>query len=188
MAGPGLAPADTERRVLARPGAADPRHLLVGQAYDLFDGTAAGVWTLPEPEHAFTGPPVVLDDLVVAPHARYGSSSCSLVALRLGEGRPLPRAERPSMFDTRRCLPYAYDRDCIVCEEHCPIPTKAIYFVEEEITRRDGSVRLVKRPRVDAGLCIGCGICETKCPFVDRAAVIVTSANESRHPGNQPIL
>ena len=35
-------------------------------------------------------------------------------------------------FDTTRCIPYAYGRDCIVCEEHCPIPDKAIY------TRRSG--------------------------------------------------
>jgi len=91
-------------------------------------------------------------------------------------------------FDTTRCLPYAYVKECIVCEEHCPIPTKAIYFIEREIQDRDGSVRLLKQPRVDPELCIGCGICQTKCPFSDLPAIRVTSANETRHPDNQPIL
>jgi MauM/NapG family ferredoxin protein len=91
-------------------------------------------------------------------------------------------------FDTTRCLPYAYNRDCIVCEEHCPTPQKAIYFVQKEITRRDGTLLVVKQPMVDTDLCIGCGICEKECVFKDRAAIRVTSANESRHPKNQPIL
>ena len=91
-------------------------------------------------------------------------------------------------IDTTRCLPFAYDRNCIVCEEHCPIPDKAIYFDEKMYTLRNGTKRVVRRPRVDPDLCIGCGICETKCPFQDRAAIRVTSANETRHPGNQPIL
>lgn len=91
-------------------------------------------------------------------------------------------------IDTTRCLPYAYDRNCIVCEEHCPIPDKAIYFDEKTYTLRNGTRQVVKRPRVDPDLCIGCGICEAKCPFQDRAAIRVTSASETRHPGNQPIL
>jgi MauM/NapG family ferredoxin protein len=90
--------------------------------------------------------------------------------------------------DTTRCLPYAYARECIVCEEHCPISDKAIYFVEVEVVQRDGTTRLLKQPRVDPSKCTGCGICENKCPFRDRAAIRVTSANESRHPDNQPIL
>ena len=36
-------------------------------------------------------------------------------------------------IDPGRCLPYAYGRECLVCEEHCPVPTKAIYFVEAEV-------------------------------------------------------
>ncbi len=91
-------------------------------------------------------------------------------------------------IDTTRCLPYAYGRECIVCEEHCPIPNKAIYFVETEIPLRDGTKRKLKLPRVDAELCTGCGICETKCPFRDMAAIRITSANEDRHPDNQPLL
>jgi len=47
---------------------------------------------------------------------------------------------------------------------------------------------VLKQPYVDPDLCTGCGICEAKCVFKDRPAVRVTSANESRHPDNQPIL
>jgi MauM/NapG family ferredoxin protein len=91
-------------------------------------------------------------------------------------------------FDTSRCLPYAYARNCIVCEEHCPVPDKAIYFKEVEVTTRAGEKLMVRQPHVDPERCIGCGICENVCPFRDRPAVRVTSANESRHPANQPIL
>jgi polyferredoxin len=90
-------------------------------------------------------------------------------------------------FDTTRCIPYAYGRDCMVCEEHCPIPTKAIYSLETEIRDRDGRPKIVKQPHVDPNLCIGCGICEHVCPFQDQPAIRVTSANESRNPGNRPL-
>lgn len=91
-------------------------------------------------------------------------------------------------FDVTRCIPYAYGRDCMVCEEHCPIPDKAIYFVEVQVRRRDGSSAVIKQPRVDPDKCIGCGVCEHVCPYRDKPGIRVTSANESRHPENQPIL
>jgi MauM/NapG family ferredoxin protein len=97
-------------------------------------------------------------------------------------------------FDTTRCIPYAYGRECMVCEEHCPIPDKAIYCVPAEVTSHDGQKIVIKQPRVDATKCTGCGICENVCPFKDRPGIRVTSANETRHPagagvpGNQPML
>jgi len=108
--------------------------------------------------------------------------------------RPLPLPEKQKVkiglayIDTSRCLPYAYGRECIVCEEHCPVPDKAITFEMREVTLRDGTVRTLKHPRVDPDRCTGCGICETKCPFQDRAAILVTSAGEDRNPDNQPLL
>ncbi len=68
--------------------------------------------------------------------------------------------------------------ECHACGQVCP--TEAI--------QRDGSTRTLKFPRVDPDRCTGCGICETKCPFRDRAAIRVTSAGEDRHPDNQPLL
>lgn len=91
-------------------------------------------------------------------------------------------------IDTARCIPYAFGRECIVCEEHCPIPEKAIYFEEVDVVTRAGERQTVKRPRVDPRRCIGCGICEHACPYKDRAAIRVTSTNETRHPANQSIL
>jgi ferredoxin len=34
-------------------------------------------------------------------------------------------------------------------------------------------------------LCIGCGICEYKCPVVDLAGIRVTSIGETRNPDNR---
>jgi len=107
---------------------------------------------------------------------------------------PLPLDEKKetkiglACIDTTRCLPYAFGEDCIVCEEHCPIPDKAIYFLPQEVTLRDGTTRIVKQPHVCPDRCIGCGICENKCPFEDMPAIRVTSANETRHEKNRPIL
>lgn len=91
-------------------------------------------------------------------------------------------------IDTTRCIPYAYERNCIVCEEHCPVHKKAIFFKEVDVLTRSGEIRRLKQPHVDPSRCIGCGICENVCPFKDLPAIRVTSANETRHPANQPIL
>jgi MauM/NapG family ferredoxin protein len=91
-------------------------------------------------------------------------------------------------FDTRRCLPYAYGRECVVCEEHCPVPDKAIYAVEVEVVDREGNRQVIKQPQIDPDLCTGCGVCENVCVFRDQPAVRVYSSNETRNPDNQPIL
>jgi len=90
--------------------------------------------------------------------------------------------------DRSRCLPFVFDTECIVCEEHCPTPTKAIWFEEVTVRDRDGNEKVLKQPHVDPELCIGCGICETKCPVNDPAAIIVTSGGETRNPDNQFLL
>ena len=80
-----------------------------------------------------------------------------------------------------RCLPWKGDSECIVCEEHCPTPQKAIRLREEKVFSVNSTEPLIlKRPYVDEKLCIGCGICETKCPLSDRSAIIVTSRGETR--------
>ncbi len=84
-------------------------------------------------------------------------------------------------FDKNRCLPYAAGVPCIVCEEHCPTPDKAIKFREVEVENSKGARVRVRQPYVIDNLCIGCGICENKCPLSGDAAVLVTAAGESRH-------
>jgi ferredoxin len=44
-----------------------------------------------------------------------------------------------AFFDTNRCLPYAFSKTCVVCEEHCPTSPKAIYLVPEKPTTRDAA-------------------------------------------------
>ena len=39
---------------------------------------------------------------------------------------------------------------------------------------------MVKYPYVIKELCIGCGICETRCPLPGQAGIYVTTANEKR--------
>ena len=82
-------------------------------------------------------------------------------------------------FDKNRCLPYAQGVECIVCEEHCPTPDKAIKFEIADVKTKLG-MRKIKHPVVDLDLCIGCGICEYKCPLEDQPAIIVTRLGESR--------
>lgn len=93
-----------------------------------------------------------------------------------------------AFFDKNRCLPYALSRTCIVCEEHCPTPRKAIWFQEVQVIGPDGNLTTVKQPHVDPEICIGCGICETKCPIADQRGVYVTSVGETRNPKNQVLL
>ena len=79
-----------------------------------------------------------------------------------------------AQFDKDRCLPYASAKPCIVCEEHCPIsPDKAIQVREVEVTNAEGQKILMKQPYVKFELCIGCGICENKCPLLGAAGVRV---------------
>jgi NAD-dependent dihydropyrimidine dehydrogenase PreA subunit len=84
-------------------------------------------------------------------------------------------------FDRNRCLPYAAGIPCIVCEEHCPTPDKAIKFREAEVINSSGELVSLLQPYVVEELCIGCGICENRCPINGQAAVLVTAEGESRH-------
>jgi len=43
-----------------------------------------------------------------------------------------------AFFDRNRCLPWAMDKPCIVCEENCPVSPKAIYTREIFETVREG--------------------------------------------------
>ncbi len=87
-----------------------------------------------------------------------------------------------AVVDKNRCLPYAQATPCIVCEEHCPTHDKAIKFKQEQTTDREGRMFTLKRPYVVPELCIGCGICETKCPVTGRAAIRVVPG-EPAGPG-----
>ncbi len=84
-----------------------------------------------------------------------------------------------AVFDRNRCLPYAQGEECLVCEEHCPTGEKAIVFEEKEVLV-EGEMRRLKMPKVVDRLCIGCGICETRCPLAGESAIRIVNEGESR--------
>jgi polyferredoxin len=72
-------------------------------------------------------------------------------------------------IDRTLCIPWVYNKNCLVCEEHCPIPTKAIKVVQQRIVNN----KIINLPEVLPEMCIGCGICENKCPAYPQKAIKV---------------
>jgi polyferredoxin len=93
-----------------------------------------------------------------------------------------------AFYNQGRCLPWAMDTSCVVCEEVCPVSPKAIFTRNVEITDRWGAIIELKRPYIDPVKCIGCGICEHECPVKDDPAVYVTAIGESRSKDRSLLL
>ena len=90
-----------------------------------------------------------------------------------------------AFYNQGRCLPWAMDTSCVVCEEVCPVSPKAIFTRNVEVTDRWGATIELKRPYIDPVKCIGCGICEHECPVKDDPAVYVTAIGEI--PQQEPL-
>jgi polyferredoxin len=96
---------------------------------------------------------------------RIGSSGCQLNCVACGKIcptsaiRPIEIDEKlgrgrfagngpvrigTAFVDRKRCLPWAFDRPCIVCEENCPVSPKAIYTRTEFNTIRDGVLAVLR--------------------------------------------
>ena len=103
------------------------------------------------------------------------------------DGRP-PVRIGTAFVDRGRCLPWAMGTPCIVCEEMCPTDPKAIWLERVEEPGRDGRAVRLARPRLEPVRCVGCGICENRCPVGEEAAIRVTSVGESRDPLNRMLL
>lgn len=109
------------------------------------------------------------------------TSICPTGALQVLSGRE--KTGRPvkigsAYVDRGRCLPWSGNGPCIVCQEHCPTSPKAIYL--EERPAPGTPPGRIQVPFVDLRQCVGCGICENKCPVRGRPAIQVISAGESR--------
>jgi polyferredoxin/NAD-dependent dihydropyrimidine dehydrogenase PreA subunit len=92
---------------------------------------------------------------------RIGSSGCQLNCVACGQVcptaaiRPITLDEKKGLgefadegpiklgtafVDRNRCLPWAFDKPCIVCQENCPVSPKAIYTQEAFSTIREGNL------------------------------------------------
>jgi translation initiation factor RLI1 len=69
--------------------------------------------------------------------------------------------------DKSKCLPWAEGKECIVCQEHCPVAEKAIALDVDPVSG-------LQKPRIVEELCVGCGICQNKCPVRPLRAVTVS--------------
>ena len=142
-----------------------------GLQYATLESGWDGIWT-----------PVLLSQIG---YCEYNCSMCGEVC-PTGAIKSLPLEERQKMkmgtahFDKTRCIPWYYGENCMVCEEHCPLPDKAIKFREEETITIDGKDTNVLLPYVDESLCIGCGICVTRCPVEGERGIFLTNAEEDR--------
>jgi len=85
-----------------------------------------------------------------------------------------------AVINRSTCYTYADGYNCAVCEEHCPVPEKAIRFREVEVYNFRGKLKKVKQIYVVPDLCIGCGICENVCPRTDAPAITVGAEEEQR--------
>jgi MauM/NapG family ferredoxin protein len=108
----------------------------------------------------------------------YGCNACGQVCpvqaippLSLDEKRQ--KVIGRAYIDQNRCIAWADHKDCIVCEEMCPVSEKAVRLTKTAITRSDGTTATIQLPSVQRDLCIGCGICEYKCPVNGEAAIRV---------------
>ncbi|OPY64607.1 MAG: putative electron transport protein YccM [Syntrophorhabdaceae bacterium PtaU1.Bin034] len=117
----------------------------------------------------------------IVPRLGYCEYNCSLCGQVCPTGAipRLPLEEKKkavigkAVFDRSHCLPFAKKMNCMVCEEHCPIPEKAIRFESVDETDYTGKRIVIKRPYVVEDLCNGCGICEYVCPLEEKAGIEV---------------
>ena len=124
-------------------------------------------------------------------YCEYGCNSCGVVCPTGAIEKLTLEQKRTQVIgiayiDKDRCIPWSENTECIVCEEMCPIPEKAIIL---KGGKGHNSGR-VQRPHVLPELCIGCGICEHQCPVEGEAAIRIYTAEtvpEEIHDENDEI-
>ena len=133
--------------------------------------------------------------IMILGYCEYTCTLCGTVcptgAIQEISGRE--KIERPikigtAYVDRGRCLPWSGNGPCIVCQEHCPTSPKAIYLRDEVVNGPDGKRLAVQLPYVDLKRCVGCGICENRCPVRGRPAIRTIAVGETRSLKNQILL
>ena len=78
-----------------------------------------------------------------------------------------------AVIDRSRCLAWEQDRACLVCDEACPY---------NAIDSRNQTIlgTTLGRPFVNEVACVGCGLCESRCPVDGPAAIQVFSMAADR--------
>ncbi|MCX8124993.1 MAG: 4Fe-4S binding protein [Spirochaetes bacterium] len=71
------------------------------------------------------------------------------------------------------CIPWSQAQNCIVCEEVCPVANKAITLEKTIAKNKDGVTVELLLPVVHEDRCIGCGICENRCPVSGQSAIVI---------------
>lgn len=130
---------------------------------------------------------------LMTPRANYHIGYCEYECNLCGQVCPTGAIQQLNLKDKKqykmgtaiiqkdRCIPYRLNDNCIVCEEHCPIPEKAIKLDEKKtFSALYNSEITIKYPYVVPELCIGCGICENKCPVEGEPGIIVIKEGEER--------
>ncbi len=118
---------------------------------------------------------------VLIPRLGYCEYNCTLCGQVCPTGAipdlPLEEKRREvigkAVLDKNHCLPFAKGINCIVCEEHCPIPRKAIRSEEVPSSDASGRAFILHKPFVVDELCNGCGICENVCPLEEKSGIEV---------------
>jgi ferredoxin len=78
-----------------------------------------------------------------------------------------------AVINRSRCIAWAHNRVCLICDEVCP------YNAVSALSRTVRGVTLL-RPFVEERACMGCGLCESRCPTQGPAAIQVFSDGEER--------
>lgn len=122
-------------------------------------------------------------DYLLRPHCAFESSYCNYECTVCGEVCPVHAIRQLSKEDKRttqvglatfninRCIVYTEGTDCGACSEHCP--TQAVHMIPYE-----GTLTI---PQVEAGLCIGCGGCESICPVRPYRAIVIVANKEHQY-------
>jgi polyferredoxin/Pyruvate/2-oxoacid:ferredoxin oxidoreductase delta subunit len=112
----------------------------------------------------------------LVPEIGYCEYHCTLCGNVCPTGA-IPKLTEPEKLKTRLglpkidrniCIPWKKGEPCLVCEEHCPIPEKAIKLRKVLVNGKE-----ILRPYLNLKLCIGCAICQTKCPTRPERAIKV---------------